>query len=690
MLRYRLSSLSAFMVLMLVASAAHAAPQPSDYVRASGTSLVVGPDDRRIFLRGVGFGNEVWSNSPLPTTTDHSEADFRLLRENNFNTVRFYMNHSFFEDDARPSVYRKSGFDWLDQNIAWAEKNDIYLVLSMEIAPGGDPGATDLWDNADSRSRLVALWKEIAAHCRDKTRVAAYDLLNGPHPSASLGQWRDLAVELVRVVRTVDPFHLIFVQRAVGIRNQGASYGALNFFPVKDSNVAYGFQFYDPNEYTNQYAPWNDMTKGVEGGVYPDESRVMAPVDSVWAGFSDNSSKLKTGTMDWKEFNGDFGIKYKVRDSDFILGRPVFEVAAVGPKGACWFDDYEVREYAPNGAVRTVASGSLNALGEGYFWSKDGSGVASLDLAGGHSGSALKIEGTKSDAAFNLMAQTFAVTNGYSYAIRGWYRVRDVPAQASIRMRMDFEKSPSGAKPLARNKDYLYARMKPFLDWGKTNKVPLYLGEFGLYHPCFEKDSKGVDRGGINWVRDMASLIVENDLSATYHDWHETSFGIFSNDLSRLPDPKALIPGLLDQFKIAYSPSAPQRLVAKTGKGLAITAGRLGPVFPVFYSYYNDNPVGTVVLKNWEKTPAEDISVSFQVKEYMTNPKVAILPGRIEPGPGEAGRAVRAVHQQAAGPFPGQPRFRECHPPVQHGRKAGPAGDLRGRPDPGQERADLG
>ena len=287
--RHKLASLSAFMALMLATSAAHAAPQPADYVRASGTNLVVGSEDRRIFLRGVGFGNDVWSNSPLPTTTDHSEADFRLLRENNFNAVRFYLNYSFFEDDARPSVYKKSGFDWLDQNIAWAEKNDIYLILSMEIAQGGAQAGTDLWDNADSRSRLAALWKEIAAHCRDKTRVAAYDLLNGPQTSTSIGQWQDLAAELVRTVRTVDPLHLIFIQRAAGIRNQWASYGTVNLFLVKDSNVAYAFQFYDPIEYTNQYAPWMDMRKGVEGGVYPDESSVSAPVDSIWAGFSDNS-----------------------------------------------------------------------------------------------------------------------------------------------------------------------------------------------------------------------------------------------------------------------------------------------------------------------------------------------------------------------------------------------------------------
>jgi endoglucanase len=172
----RLASLSAFLVLMLVSVVINAAtPQPAAYVRASGTSLVIGPGDRRIFLRGVCFGNQVWGNPTLPPTTHHSEADFRLLRDNNLNTVRFYLNYGLFEDDAQPNVYKKTGFDWLDQNIAWAEKYDIYLILNMNIAQGTTPAGTDLWENPESRRRLAALWKAIADHCKDKTRVAAYD-----------------------------------------------------------------------------------------------------------------------------------------------------------------------------------------------------------------------------------------------------------------------------------------------------------------------------------------------------------------------------------------------------------------------------------------------------------------------------------------------------------------------------------
>jgi len=38
------------------------------------------------------------------------------------NTIRFYLNYHFFEDDTNPYNYKQTAWDWLDQNIAWAKK----------------------------------------------------------------------------------------------------------------------------------------------------------------------------------------------------------------------------------------------------------------------------------------------------------------------------------------------------------------------------------------------------------------------------------------------------------------------------------------------------------------------------------------------------------------------------------------
>ena len=55
----------------------------------------------------------------------------------------------------------------------------------------------------------------------------------------------------------------------------------------------------------------------------------------------------------------------------------------------------------------------------------------------------------------------------------------------------------------------------------------------------------------------------------------------------------------------------------------------LKPVFPVFYSWYNDNPFGTIEVYNDEDASITDVTVSFYQQQYMGQPrecgKTAIL-----------------------------------------------------------------
>jgi len=46
------------------------------------------------------------------------------------------------------------------------------------------------------------------------------------------------------------------------------------------------------------------------------------------------------------------------------------------------------------------------------------------------------------------------------------------------------------------------------------------------------------------------------------------------------------------------------------------------PVFPVFYSYYDENPLGAVVIRNQENGTIKNVRVSLMVKQYMDSPKL--------------------------------------------------------------------
>jgi tetratricopeptide (TPR) repeat protein len=48
----------------------------------------------------------------------------------------------------------------------------------------------------------------------------------------------------------------------------------------------------------------------------------------------------------------------------------------------------------------------------------------------------------------------------------------------------------------------------------------------------------------------------------------------------------------------------------------------LGPIFPVFFKYYDNNQFGKVKIRNNGKVPLENVKVKTFIKDYMDNPKV--------------------------------------------------------------------
>ena len=159
------------------------APNPA-LLRVRGTQIVDGAG-RPVVLRGVSFGNQVWGNVRLPRR-HHDATDYARIAAMGMNAVRFYMNYRTFlptDSDAAPGQFLADGWQWLDDNIAWAKKNGVYLVLNMHVPPGGfqSLGAGKaLWQRPDLQERFIRLWTEIARHCRGEPTIAGYDLLNEP------------------------------------------------------------------------------------------------------------------------------------------------------------------------------------------------------------------------------------------------------------------------------------------------------------------------------------------------------------------------------------------------------------------------------------------------------------------------------------------------------------------------------
>lgn len=406
-------------------------PIKKQFYSVQGTKIL-DADGKAIRLEGIAFGNEVWSDNELPLT-HHSEVDYTRVKDMGMNMVRFYLNYKTFENDAAPYQYKQSGWDWIDQNIQWAQNNDILLLLNIHVPRGGfqSLGNSDaLWEQTEIQNRLAALWKAIAQRYKDETQIIGFGLVNEPVPTSDIVQWQQLAQRLTDEIRQADTNHIIFIEKAIYVKGKPETTD-YNFPKINDNNVVYEFHFYNPFEYTHQLFSWTNLG---EGGKYPDES-VVYTHDTQWYTATFNNPTLGIGITDWQYFEG---VKYTVNDVNIKIGIPALVAANVG--GRVYFDNIEIKEFDPDGElVQTILENPLNNSDGWYYWSENNSGHAGLSNSTGISeNTSLFIDGADGDCNYSNYKNPFLVKQGYSYQISGWMKGQNVSNNAACRLRIDF------------------------------------------------------------------------------------------------------------------------------------------------------------------------------------------------------------------------------------------------------------
>lgn len=518
---------------------------PADFVRARGNVLVCGADEQELNLRGVAFGNEVWSNVTYPAN-HHNEEDFIRLKEMGANTIRFYLNYKSFEDDENPYSYKQMGWDWLDKNIMWAKKHGIYLMINIHVPQGGfqsNGGGFALWTEQENQERFIALWKAIAGRYAHEPAVAGYDILNEPLVTESVDQWKNLAERTAQAIREVDSNHLLIIEELLGIGQTYVNGGNPSYtqFLIDDSNVMYDFHFYYPHEYSHQMSSW---TSYPEIGPYPNNNLAIFPKDMTIGAWSDGSLPLSPGTTEWTYLESGL---FTFDDPAVICTGPGLLVYNMG-SGRVYFDDFVINEYDEQGSFVRSITHDIEEGDNWLLWGWNETPKAGFTTNEAHSGNvSFTINGMSDYAAFIDRELYFIPKTGYSYSLSGWAKGEDIPADALVLFVMPLNISQSGAPVHSLNKEYLEYKMEQYLAFGRTFNVPMFVGEFGLLRYCYEDG-----RNGLQWTEDVLDLLHKNNVNYTYHAYHEFNTGIFYNE-GGLPNPdkanNELIELLTEYFK---------------------------------------------------------------------------------------------------------------------------------------------
>ncbi len=507
------------------------------FIKAQG-QLLVDEDGDQYLIKGISFSNDAGSESrTTPRTNMHDKESYAEVKSLGLNSVRFYLSYKFFEDDANPGVYKESAWEWLDQNIAWAKEYDIRLVLNMHTPQGGYQSVGEglaLWTDTANQDRLVALWKAIAERYKDEVTILGYGLVNEPimpwkgNNADTIAQWKNLAQRITDEIRTVNTNHIIFVERAISARDMDNGNKAValdansKFVLVDDTNVVYEYHDYSPSMFTHQGMAWND-TLGKYAD-YPNDSKQFDRDSSLgtYVATAPGNPRADVKSSDWQylEGNKDFHIG---NAKNYSLGIVTILAENIGSNGVVYVDDITVKEYDENGElIKTISAYSFSQNTSFYYWASGGSGGSAVyDATQGHDAAGcIKISGAVSNSKTTDNFDMLYITKGHSYQISGWVKCENVNSSANIKLTIDYNKIDD---PQPRNKDSLEKELLEYIEFGKKNNVPMYLGEFGTAVVSFENNL-----GGDRWVEDMMSLLVKHNVNFNYHTYNEIGgFGLW-------------------------------------------------------------------------------------------------------------------------------------------------------------------
>jgi hypothetical protein len=232
------------------------------YLHTDGIYIRNGSNNE-VILRGIGTGNWMLQEGYMMQTSDvaptqhefrdilietigetntdsfynawlashFTRTDVDSMKSWGFNSIRVAMHYKLFtlpiENEPIPgeNTWLDKGFLLLDSLLDWCSNDEMYLILDLHGAPGGqgtdaaisdyDPLKPSLWESQQNKDKTIALWHRLAERYSNKPWIGGYDLINetnwdfGDTNNSAL--W-DLLIDITESIREVDQNHMIIIE----------------------------------------------------------------------------------------------------------------------------------------------------------------------------------------------------------------------------------------------------------------------------------------------------------------------------------------------------------------------------------------------------------------------------------------------------------------------------------------------
>ena len=319
------------LMIVLLCSVYTQGVQAQGYLRAEGKRIVNNKGEN-VLLRGMGLGGwmlqegymlrvhqdgqqhrirqridslvgkertEMFYDAWLANHT--RKIDIDSMKAWGFNSVRLPMHYNLYtlpielEPVAGGNTWLQKGFAITDSLLAWCKANQMYLILDLHAAPGGqgndlnisdgDTSKPALWDSDANKQKTIALWAKLAQRYANEPWVGGYDLINEPNwgftdpvgdkngiKEKDNSALKNLMQDITSAIRAVDKNHLVIIEG----NGWGNNYNAI--LPAWDNNMVLSFHKY-----------WNYNNQNSIGHILKAREEYNIPV---WLGETGENSNV--------------------------------------------------------------------------------------------------------------------------------------------------------------------------------------------------------------------------------------------------------------------------------------------------------------------------------------------------------------------------------------------------------------
>lgn len=199
--------------------------------------------------RRLGRGVNILGADPVwktPEAGRMNEPHFALLRSAGFNNVRIPVHPFRFVVDRETFALDPKFFRTLDWAITTALKNGLMPIVDFHEyhEMSADP--------LGKKPMFLAVWQQIALHCRNYPGDVLFELCNEPNIKPAI--WNELHEAARRVIRASNPHRTLIIGCVYG--NQIKHLKDL-VLPEDDREIIVAIHYYEPIQFTHQGAPWS-------------------------------------------------------------------------------------------------------------------------------------------------------------------------------------------------------------------------------------------------------------------------------------------------------------------------------------------------------------------------------------------------------------------------------------------------